>query len=123
MLGWRQEEDLYEDLRNCFAVVVPSIWYDNIPNAILEAFSLGKPVIGSLLGSIPELVTDWETGWLFEPSNYKDLAEKILWMRNHPEQCEMMGRKARALVESEYTPQKHYERLMALLSYLTCHKS
>jgi len=44
-------------------VAVPSLWYENQPLTILEAFAAGVPVIASDLGALPELVEDGRTGW------------------------------------------------------------
>ena len=37
-------------------VIVPSIWYENCPYSVLETLAIGKPIIGSWIGGIPELV-------------------------------------------------------------------
>jgi glycosyltransferase involved in cell wall biosynthesis len=49
------------------AVVVPSLWNDNLPGVVFEAFAFGKPVIGSRRGGIPEMIRHRENGLLFEP--------------------------------------------------------
>ncbi len=59
------------------AVIVPSLWYENSPNVILEAFAHQTPVIASNLGAMPELVIDEECGLLFEAGNAKSLADKM----------------------------------------------
>jgi glycosyltransferase involved in cell wall biosynthesis len=46
-------------------LVVPSIWYENTPFVILEAFAAGVPVAASALGGLAELVVDGRNGWLF----------------------------------------------------------
>ena len=51
---------------NLDIVVVPSLWYENSPNVILEAFAHRTPVIASNLGALPELVIDEKNGLLFE---------------------------------------------------------
>ena len=74
----------------------------------------GKPVIASRIGGIPEIVDDGVTGLLFEPGNADDLAEKIRYLWERPELCRQMGRAGREKVMWEYTPQRYYERLMAV---------
>jgi glycosyltransferase involved in cell wall biosynthesis len=56
------------------ALVVPSLWYENSPRVILEAFAARRPVIGTRVGGIAEVVQDNETGLLFERSDVDDLA-------------------------------------------------
>lgn len=58
-------------------LVVPSLWYENSPNAILEAQAFQVPVIASNLGGIPELVQDEVNGLLFEPGNPAALARQL----------------------------------------------
>ena len=58
-------------------VVVPSEWYENCPMSVLEAMAYGKPVVGSRMGGIPELVEDGKTGLLFEAGNVNELTSVL----------------------------------------------
>jgi glycosyltransferase involved in cell wall biosynthesis len=58
-------------------VVVPSVWYENSPNTILEAFAHHTPVIVSALGGMAELVQDGVNGLHFAPRDPSDLAAKL----------------------------------------------
>jgi len=51
-----QGSELHDVIRSARAVVVPSEYYENAPMAILEAYALGKPVVGAGIGGIPELI-------------------------------------------------------------------
>jgi len=113
-LGYRSGQDLQEAIRSAAAVVLPSEWYENNPRTVIEAFALGKPVIGSRIGGIPELVRDGETGFTFEPGNAEDLREKIVLLARSPRLAEEMGRRAREIVEEELSPERHYEGLMQI---------
>ena len=57
-------------------LVVPSLCYENSPTVIMEALSVGTPVIASKIGGIPELVREGE-GTLVEPGNVEALREAI----------------------------------------------
>lgn len=59
-------------------VVVPSLWYENSPNVILEAFASGTPVLASDLGGMSELVEHGVNGFLFEAGNPRELAGRLL---------------------------------------------
>jgi glycosyltransferase involved in cell wall biosynthesis len=98
------------------AVVMPSIWYENFPYSILEAFALGKPVIASNIGGMPETVVDGETGLLFEPGEVNDLAAKLEYLLANPEAGSQMGRNARKMVETRFDAESHYRRLMEVYS-------
>ena len=110
-LGYRQEEGLHEEIRKSLFVVLPSEWPENYPRSVIEAFALGKPVIGARIGGIPELVKDYVTGLTFVPGNIRQLRELICYLINHPDTVREMGERARQFVETELSPEKHYSRL------------
>ncbi len=111
-LGYKTGEDLHNEIRKSMFVVIPSEWYENNPRTVIEAFALGKPVIGARIGGIPELVRDWETGLTFESGNTGDLKEKLCLAIENKEKLQEMGKRARMFVESELGPDKHYDSLM-----------
>lgn len=59
------------------ALLVPSIWVENMPLVIHESFSAGRPVLASRLGAIPEFVRDGVNGLLFAPGDAADLARTL----------------------------------------------
>ncbi len=101
-------------VRRATAVVLPSEWYENSPRSVLEAFALGKAVIGSRIGGIPELVQDGVTGFTFAPGAVDGLRRALLSSLAQQARVAEMGRNARRLVEMEFGPDAYYERLMAL---------
>lgn len=117
-LGYKKGEDLQNEIKKSIFMVIPSEWYENNPRTVIEAFALGKPVIGARIGGIPELVKDWETGITFEAGNVNDLREKILSMLQNRERLQEMGKKAREFVEKELNPEMHYEKLMKIYEKL-----
>jgi glycosyltransferase involved in cell wall biosynthesis len=78
--------------------VLPSR-YETFPMTLLEAYACGKPVIASNVGGLKELIVDGETGFLFEAGNFKQMAEKIVYLLNNSDKAVEIGRKARILVE------------------------
>jgi glycosyltransferase involved in cell wall biosynthesis len=113
-LGYKVGEELNQEIRKSMFAILPSEWYENYPRSAMEAFALGKPVIGSRIGGIPELVRDGETGFIFEPGNRVDLREKVLSLLENKNKIIEMGKKARAFVERELDPDKHYRELMQI---------
>ncbi len=101
-------------IKESIALITPSIWYDNMPNAVLESFALGTPVIASNIGSLPELVVDGRTGLLFEPGNSIDLAVKIVQLVERPDMALELGRNAYEFVQELNSAEKHYERLIGI---------
>jgi glycosyltransferase involved in cell wall biosynthesis len=118
-LGYVAREQLLDLVRGTVCVVMPSIWYENFPYAVLEAFALGKPVIASRMGGMPEMVRHGETGLLFDAGDVLALSEQMEYCRTNPEAVERMGRNARTLVETEFDATAHYERLMAVYERVT----
>ena len=57
-------------------VVVPSIWLENQPMVILEAFAHGRPVLASRIGGLPEMFRHGEGGWFFEPGDAASLRRR-----------------------------------------------
>jgi glycosyltransferase involved in cell wall biosynthesis len=93
---------LAELYRNAAFVVVPSEWYENAPMSILESFAYGKPVIGTRIGGIPELITEGEHGHLVDPGAKDQLRLAILRLWNDRAAQRDMGRSARRLVETKF---------------------
>jgi glycosyltransferase involved in cell wall biosynthesis len=113
-LGSQPGEAVRQEMSRAMALVVPSIWYENFPRTIVEAFACGLPVIASRIGALADIVCDGETGLLFEPGNPRDLADKMAWAQSHPEQMAAMGRKARAHYEAEFSAEVNYRRLIEI---------
>ncbi|MGS0756361.1 glycosyltransferase, partial [Roseateles sp. GG27B] len=63
-LGPLDAEAVYAEMRCAKALIVPSIWYENYPRTIVEAFACGLPVLASNLGAIPSIVKSGSTGAL-----------------------------------------------------------
>lgn len=117
-LGQLKKNELLGFVQKTAALVFSSIWFEAMPMTILESFACGKPVIGSNLGAMAEIIEDSKTGLLFEPGNANDLAEKILWAKNNPEKMREMGLNARKEFEEKYTADKNYEMLMDIYNNL-----
>ena len=113
-LGFRKKEDLNNEIAKSLFAVAPSEWYENNPLSVIEAFSLGKPVIASRIGGLPELVIEEKTGFTFKPGDTEDLKEKIFCLLKSSRKIEQFGRAARSMIESNFTPQAHYRGLMEI---------
>jgi len=92
-------------------VVVPSEWYDNSPLVIYESFSMGRPVIATTLGGMPELVEDGVNGRLFAPKDAEGLSCIINEMFSDEKLLRQMGKAGRATAEREFDPEVHYQKI------------
>ncbi len=113
-LGYQSGESLEKLIANCAFSVITSECYENNPRSVIESFAYGKPVIGSRIGGIPELVMNNETGFTHEPRNAIDLREKIAYLFNKPQLIVSLGKNARTFVERECSADIHYEKLMSI---------
>ena len=113
-IGYQTGAKLHDEIRKSMFLVIPSECYENNPRTVIEAFALGKPVVGARIGGIPELVRDWDTGLTYDSGNVTDLKEKIDMMLGHANRIPEMGKKARKYVENELNADVHYQKLMGL---------
>jgi len=106
-IGLQWGEQLDKLISDCSFVVVPSEWYEVSPYSILQSFAFGKPVIGSKLAGIAELVHD-KNGLLFEHGNTQDLVGKIKELFYDKEKIKYLGRNAYNYLQIEHSPRKYY---------------
>lgn len=107
-------EALSEMIDKASVIVVPSNWYENCPMSVLEAMAYGKPVIGSRMGGIPELVEHNKTGFLFEAGNVDELTVVIDKLMSTPELRKQMGAEARKRAVAEFSLARHNDGLIKI---------
>ena len=77
LAGFLSGEKLVEFMGKAKVLLVPSVWYENCPLSILEAQSMGVPVIAMNSGGMAELIKDGVTGTLMQEPTPEELAGKI----------------------------------------------
>lgn len=95
-------------------VIMPSVCYEGCPRVVIEALACGTPVVASAIGALAELVGDEQVGLRFRPGDANDLAAKVEWLLDHPQEVVRMRREARAEYLAKYTAERNHELLMAL---------
>jgi glycosyltransferase involved in cell wall biosynthesis len=90
-LGWQGEAAVAGHLASASVVVLPSLWPENFPTVALEALQLGRPLAGSRVGGIPELVGP-DNGALVEPGDPAGLARELLRLLSDQDLLRAMGR-------------------------------
>ena len=103
-----------ELMRGAIACVMPAIWYENLPNSVVESLACGCPVIASDLGSLSYTVTHDHDGLLFRPGDAGDLAEKIGRIIDHPDLRSRLAEGARQTAVSRHAPEGHVAKLTGL---------
>lgn len=102
--------DLY---RKATMVIFPTRWYEGFPMVLLEAMSHCKPLVCTDIGGLGEIVDDHVTGRFYRAGNARQLADIVRELWNNPADCEALGKAGRRRMETEYSPDKAYEMLMA----------
>ena len=114
-LGPKFGVDLEKIILGSKAVIIPSVWLENMPFVLLESLALGKVVIASKTGGLPELIEEGKTGFLFENSNVEDLSNKIDNLDNYD--LIKIGYLGQERV-SEFGLENHYQKLLAVYKSL-----
>lgn len=82
-LGYKKGKELSQIIRGAKAIIFPSIWNEVFGYSIIEALSMGKAVIASKIGAVPEIIKDNYNGILFKPGDFQDLKRKIELLNNN----------------------------------------
>ncbi len=118
-LGFRSGDDLHEQIRAARAVVLPAEWYENAPNSVLEAFAMGKPVIGSEIGGIPEMVQTGVNGWTFPAYDVRALSARLQAVAQMSDAAvAQLGRQARGFVLEQFSQDRYAAQMSALYESL-----
>jgi sugar transferase (PEP-CTERM/EpsH1 system associated) len=109
--------DVAEILATLDVFVLPSLW-EGMPNTVLEAMSVGLPVVATAVGGTPEVVVDGQTGILVPPQEPARLAEAIMLLLQDPEFGRKLGRVGRARVMSQFQISETVRRTETLYEQL-----
>jgi glycosyltransferase involved in cell wall biosynthesis len=113
-LGHLGGEELRQAIQSARAVVLPSESYENAPVSVLEAYAMGKPVIGARIGGIPELIRENETGIGFASGDVQSLVTALRDLSDRTDsQLIEMGRAGRQWVEQEFTVARYQQRILS----------
>lgn len=93
--------------------VLPSV-LEGLGIVLLEAMVLGKPIVASKVGGIPEVVQHGETGLLVKPADVEELCHGLLTLCQNPETRRQMGEKAKKRVVEQFSVERMMEQLYGL---------
>jgi glycosyltransferase involved in cell wall biosynthesis len=97
--GFRADGRRFVGLMDLFLITSQ---FEGLPIAMLEAMALGKPVVATAVGGIPEVITDGQEGLLAPLGSIEQLAEQVTTLIADPELRKTMGQRAAAKIESSY---------------------
>lgn len=114
-LGPQSEEGVRALMRAATVLLVPSLWYEGFPMVMVEALSLGLPVIASRIGGLPEIIEDAVCGFLHAPGDASALGDALRkFAALAPQQVGAMREAARTRFKRRYSEDTNYELLMQI---------
>lgn len=113
--GFKKGQELEDLISASTCIVCPAIWYENMPNTVIEAYAYGKPVVASRIGSLAEIVDDNQTGMLFEMKNAEEMAQKLQLFIDDYDLSIRLGKNARQKCEQEYCENNHMKKVLDIL--------
>lgn len=109
--------DIFNLLNSSDFVILPSIANEDFPNVIIEAMSLGKPVIGTNIAGIPEQIDNNKTGILVKSQNPEELKQAILRLASDPSLVQQFS------MEAKNKFNNFYEKSISIQKYHNLYKS
>lgn len=107
--GFQDKQMISNHMAGASAVIVPSVCYESMPLAVLEAYALGVPVLASNIGILNEMVVPLYTGMLFDPHNHPQIIQTLAeWQAIPADKKEIMKANCRE------TFLKHYEQTLVM---------
>jgi glycosyltransferase involved in cell wall biosynthesis len=100
-------------------LVLPSV-SEGAPLVVFEAMSCGTPVLATQVAGLPNLVRDWETGFLVKPGDLGQLVIAIRFLLSDPKALRRMGQKAQRLIRQRFLWPSLTRQYLELYSQVTC---
>lgn len=119
MTGYR--EDIQELLSIMDIYILPS-FSEGLPNSLLEAMACSLPSIGTNVSGIPELIDDGVSGFLIGPADERAIAEKVIYLFDHPDEMKQMGLAARQKIEDQFDIRVVSQNLQRIYDELVARK-
>ena len=101
MVGWVHPDKVRSLIDTVTLVVIPSR-SEGLPQVSIEAGLMGRPVVATGVGGLPEIIVHGRTGLLVEPENSPALAEAIGYLLDHEQESIQMGSAARTHVQGMF---------------------
>ncbi|WP_022852609.1 glycosyltransferase family 4 protein [Thermodesulfatator atlanticus] len=105
------QEDIPDILAVIDIFIHPSTGHEGVPQAVLQALAMKRPVIATNVGAIPEVIIHKQTGILIPPANPGEIKNAIFWMMKNPDLAKKLGENGRKLVEEKYSLDKMVDKI------------
>lgn len=115
LMGPVHNDEILEYFKECLFFVLPSR-SEAMGRVLIEAMSFGKPVIGSDVGGIPEIIEDGKNGFLFRSEDVDDLAAKLKVLISNPDLRMSMGEAAYDKAHSTLSSSQYISAFSTMIS-------
>lgn len=113
-LGRLSPEEVRAEMSSASVLVQPSTCYEGLPMTVVEAFSVGLPVIASQIGSLAEIVVDGVTGLLTAPNSASELRAAVISFFADPAASQKMGHACRVNFEAVYSENINFAKTIEI---------
>ncbi len=105
--GWISQTDIIQVINDTDILIVSSI-HESLPMVIAESMASGIVIVANSVGGIPEMITDYKTGFLFSIKNANKFNELLKMLYNNHSICFFIGKNAK-----EYSKQHYHSNIIA----------
>jgi len=105
--GWVVPERVPELINGATIVVIPSRWQEAFSLVALQAAQMARPVVGTRVGGLPEVIVHGQTGLLVENEDTHALAEAIAYLLDNPQAATEMGLAGRRRAQGLFSWESH----------------
>ena len=110
--GAKWGDEAKQIIRHARFIVIPSLWHENFPYVVTEAYAIGKALIVSDKGGLPEYTFEGVTGHVYPSDDFKKLSELIRLMWDNPDETAQKGKNAKKYADENFNDAVFYEKLM-----------
>jgi glycosyltransferase involved in cell wall biosynthesis len=109
--GWAAADAVRDLMASAALLCVPSVWYENCPGVVLEAMSIGLPVVASDIGGLKELLDGGRAGWLAPAGDAEAWRRVIAGALRDDQRTSEQAARALVRVRQRHDPQVFIERI------------
>jgi glycosyltransferase involved in cell wall biosynthesis len=107
--------DVRPYIESCGVFVLPS-YHEGMPRTVLEAMSIGRPILTTNVPGCKETVINGENGFLVEKQNVTQLADKIIWFLENKNKWQSMSEKSVEIVTEKFDVHKVNNDLLKIMN-------
>lgn len=116
MHGWLDSDAVYQLIQQARALIFPSVWHEPAGLVAYEAMLNARAVIASRVGGIPEGIVHGTNGFLIEPNDIEDLANRIEQLATDWELASQLGKNGQQFAAQTFELKNHMQKLMQIYS-------